>query len=241
MGLGRDPGRDSQAALWGRQRGLGGAAGGGGGGFSLSCWARRTGRWAAVAGRLTVAHGKKALSQEFPPSSSGRGALGSGGVQGWAPGWEQRRRVTHQKQEDAASRCPSNISVLHVPALQAACQNVAGQGWPPCAGVGGCLGRWSAPDLTGTGLCPQRVPACPQEWGILQQPRWPFPPALPPVGPAPSPAQRRHQSTLSAGLGSVWTGPSGCSGSSTGTSNEPPASSGGSKPAPGWLPGSVRL
>ena len=36
-----------------------------------------------------------------------------------------------QKQEDMVSRCPSNISVLHVPALQAACQNVAGQGWPP--------------------------------------------------------------------------------------------------------------
>ena len=61
MGLGEIP------AVTARLQSGGGSVGGWVG-FSLSCWVRRTGRWAPVAGRLTVAHGKKALSQEFPPS-----------------------------------------------------------------------------------------------------------------------------------------------------------------------------
>lgn len=215
----------------------GGGSVGGWVGFSLSCWVRRTGRWAPVAGRLTVAHGKKALSQEFPPSQ----------VDGEPWALEAYRAGHRVGNRGGGSPIRSRTRPLGALPTSVCCatgrMSERGQAGLATLRRGGqLLGQAVCPNLTGMGLCPQGVPACPQEWGILQQPRWSYPPG-PPSSQylPPSPGQRWHQSTLSTGLSSVWTGPSGCLGSGTGTSNKPPTSSGGSKPAPGWLPASVRL
>ena len=124
----------------------------------------------------------------------------------------------HQKQLDAAFRHPSNISVFHVPVLQAARQNSARASvWPgraghPAQGQAAVSAGGLPPTSQAWGSAPRGSPSVPGSGASFSSPAGPTPTPQPSLQLVPPPfrAQRRHWSTLSTGLGSVSTGPSGC-------------------------------
>ena len=159
-----------------------------------------------MAGRLTVAHGKKALSQEFPPSSSGRGALGPGGIQGWASGWEQRRRVwVRSRRTWSLGALPTSVCSTYL-RYRPHVRTWPGRAGLPEQGWGAAWARGLPPTSQARASAPRGSPPVPKNGASFSSPAGSSPPALPPVGTPLLPRYKGGTSPLCP-LGSVLSGP----------------------------------